>query len=119
MAFANASNRKRVDKMCELLDFVEKSASSNGATDTDVGFMLVPFLQRIEQYGGIAPTSAPDSAIEEPKFPPRRVGVSAPPWANVLDMAREASLPDLQGAMAIFLNRLDDHFTEIRNGEPR
>lgn len=37
-----------------------------------------------------------------------RVGVTAPPWASVADMAREVSLEDLSGAMCIYMERMSD-----------
>ena len=119
MAFQNESNRKRVDKMCDILDFIEKSGSSNKVTNEDIAFMLVPLLHRMERYSGIQPATEPENAPSDVSAPPTRIGVTAPKWASILDMCRECSLSELQAGMAVYMDRLDEHFAEIRNGETR
>ncbi len=112
--FDNDSNRKRVQKMCETLDLIENSAAANKTPKEEVAEMINQLLLRVAPYANIQPTSSPHSAPVEAEAQPRRIGVSAPPWASVLDMAREASLPELNGAIAIYLNRLDEHFAEAK-----
>ncbi len=114
MAFDNDSNRKRVAKMCDTLDLVENSAAANGTPKEEVAEMINQLLQRVARYADIQPTSSPHSAPDEAEAQPRRIGVSAPRWASILDMANEASLPELGAAMIVYGQRLDEHFAEAK-----
>ena len=48
------------------------------------------------------------TAVEPSENINGRVGATAPPWASVVDMAREAKLVDLSGAMCIYMDRMSD-----------
>lgn len=106
MAFDTKTNHGRVSKMIEFLDLIEKSAQSNGSSDAEFQTMLKPLLDRL-------PTPITEVSAE-PKEEKKRVGVTAPTWASVTDMARQCSLEDLTGAMAVYLNRIDQEFSDRR-----
>lgn len=100
MAFTNKTNQNRVTKILETLDLIEKSARSNQASQEEMDQLLAPLHERF----GLVPSAEPEPEPE----PKGRVGASAPPWASVMDMAREAPLKDLTRALGIFMNRLDE-----------
>ena len=117
MAFENRTNEVRVRKMLETLDLIEKSAKSNKASEMAIGFALEPVFRRLLQMapglqsGAVAteqPATAPEAAARG------RTGVTAPQWASVRDMAQEASLSDLTYAMAVYINRIDEHLGKSR-----
>lgn len=100
MAFDNATNRGRVTKVIEILGLIEKSATSNDTSDEEVREILDPLYRHLK----IAREEKPEP-VPEPKG---RTGCTAPPWASVMDMAREAKLKDLSSAMLIFLDRMEE-----------
>ena len=103
MAFENKTNAGRVEKAREFVALVLKSAEANSTTKRDVALMLGPLLKDLEPY---LSSERPEPVVEEKKG---RVGVTAPQWASVRDMAQEASLKDLTSALAVYLSRIDDH----------
>lgn len=118
MAFENRTNEVRVRKMLETLDLIDKSAKSNRADEMAVGFALEPVFRRLLQMApGLRPGAV---ASQEPATAPEaaargRTGVTAPQWASVRDMAQEASLSDLTYAMAVYINRIDEHLDKSRD----
>lgn len=118
MAFENGTNQVRVRKMIEALDLIEKSAKSNRADEMAIGFMVEPVFRRLLQMApGLRPGAEPS---QEPAPAPEtaargRTGVTAPQWASVRDMAQEASLSDLTYAMAVYINRIDEHLDKSRD----
>ena len=118
MAFENRTNEVRVRKMLETLDLIEKSAKSNRADEMAIGFALEPVFRRLLQMAPGLRTGAQTS--QEPATAPEaaargRTGVTAPQWASVRDMAQEASLSDLTYAMAVYINRIDEHLGKSRD----
>lgn len=99
MAFDNSTNHGRVKKILDTLALIEKSAASNDVGQEEIDKMLEPLYEHLGQG------KPPPVEVEAPKG---RIGVSAPPWASVLDMSKEADLRDLRGALAVFLTRIDD-----------
>ena len=61
MAFANDTNRGRVQKMLDLLGLIEKSAQSNSAAQEDLAEMLAPLIERLTGAGLLA-TEPPEAA---------------------------------------------------------
>lgn len=104
--FNNPTNETRVLRMAETLGLIEKSAKSNRATPEEVAELLRPLLDELRDLG-VLDTAPSREAPPEPS-PRGRVGASAPTWASVIDMAREAPLKDLSNAVAVFLTRLEE-----------
>jgi len=100
----NETNAKRVEKMMDTLKLIGKSAKSNKATADDLAELLTPLIRKLRPLMG----AASPAGQQEPAHTSGRVGSTAPQWASVQDMAREASLKDLTGAMAVYLNRIDE-----------
>jgi hypothetical protein len=109
MAFDNQSNHKRVTKMVEMFELIEKSARSNEASPEDIAALLTPLLRAIESAGvPLVPPSTADAAPEQEARPVHMRGMTPPPWASVREMAEQASLSDLAIAMAVFMNRYEE-----------
>jgi hypothetical protein len=101
MAFWTKTNTGRVEKMQEFLHLILKSAQTNETPKGELQELLDPILSDLQPYLSKPEPAAP---VEEKKG---RVGVTAPQWASVMDMAKEASLKDLAGAMYVYLQRVD------------
>lgn len=126
MSFTNSHNLKRVDRILADLALIEKSAASNRADPEDIRLLLTPVFNELRQMGFAATANAaqkgephPEPVQEEDATESvggtsrARVGFTAPPWADVIEMARQASLRDLTRAMAIYLDRIDDAFAAV------
>ena len=103
MAFANDTNRGRVQKMLDLLGLIEKSAQSNSAAQEDLAAMLAPLIERLTGAGLLA-TEPPEAA--------RRNTTRVPQWATIRQMAEEADLRHLTTALAVYMNRVDEALSE-------
>ena len=103
MAFANDTNRGRVQRILDLLGLIEKSAQSNRAAQEDLAEMLAPLTERL--------TSA-DLLTPEPPEVARRSTTRVPQWATIRQMAEEAPLHDLTVALAVYMNRVDEALSE-------
>lgn len=97
MADFTAINAVRVNHLHEALDKIEKSGKSQKVLPANYEELLGPVLDRIEGLteGGSEPPSQPSTR--------------AHPWHTVREMAEQASLKDLTYAMAVYLNRIDEH----------
>lgn len=111
MSFDNSHNHKRVQRILIDLTLIENSARSNRADPEDLRAMLTPVFDHLKEMGFANTVRAVEmptatEAVEGPSG--GHVGVTAPPWASVIDMARQASLQDLTRAMAVYLDRIDE-----------
>ncbi|WP_299671698.1 hypothetical protein [uncultured Roseobacter sp.] len=102
--FQNNTNDKRVQKILENLRLIEKSARANKAGPEQVTDLLKPVVDHIMSMGAAITEDAPS--------PPRAGNGKPAPYMTVKQMAEEASLPDLTYAMAVYLNRIDEHLKE-------
>lgn len=106
MSFDNDTNRKRVKKMSDTLLMLVKSAKSNKASRDDLTSLLAPFVANLDRV--VPRTTMPSDAYDTGHKPAPTSG-NAPQWSSVLDMAREADLKDLTGALSVYLNRIDEY----------
>ena len=111
--FSNNSNHGRVAKMCDYLDLIEKSASSNKASPDEVAALLAPIVQRLSKYAltgapvapsGTDPADAPVGDLKSRVYPHGKPHA----WTTIRECAESASLKDLSVAMAVFMNRYED-----------
>lgn len=103
MAFANPSNTGRVERMIADLGLIEKSALANRAGAGEVAAMLAPLIEKLAAYA--APVAA-EPAV--PTMPPRPGSHRA--YNSIREAAENCDLADFTIAMAIYHNRLTDHF---------
>jgi len=111
--FSNNSNHGRVAKMCDYLDLIEKSASSNKASPDEVAALLAPIMQRLSEYSltdapvastDADPADAPVGDLKSRVYPQGKPH----PWVTIRECAESASLKDLSVAMAVFMNRYEE-----------
>lgn len=127
MSIHNDTNKGRVQKIIDICDLIAKSANSNNADREDIWELMQPALDRIGELVGAEaepPQAEPQGAAQEVVEPQQDqqsqqnqngkwAGENNPPVQAVLrDMASEASLEDLTMVMAVYLNRLDEHFSK-------
>lgn len=96
--FSNATNKNRVQKILEILALIEKSATSNSASAEEVNELLAPVLKSVE--------------VPEPEPSPNQRSnpdSEERPGMIIKRAAEEASLKDLTYALAVYLNRIDEH----------
>lgn len=104
MAFQNATNTGRVQRIVEYLDLIETSRASNRASLGDMKAMLAPLLTRLGEMVA-TPAAAPKvPGPGVPSTPPQ--GGSNRAWQSVVAMAEQADLDDLHTAMSIYLDRM-------------
>ena len=111
--FSNNSNHGRVSKMCDYLDLIEKSASSNKASPDEVATLLAPIIQKLSEYSlRDAPVASTDADPEDAPVGDLKSRVypqgKPPPWVTIRECAERASLKDLSVAMAVFMNRYEE-----------
>lgn len=116
MAFFNDTNRKRVQKIVEIVHLLQKSGNANSIDREQMWDLLEPAINAIGDAIGEDPqkpsTAAPGasqglsegSASSSPSAPPR----NEQKHMTIKRMAEEASLKDLTVAMAVYLNRIDE-----------
>lgn len=115
MSFDNETNVKRVTKINEIVDLLQKSATSNKATSDEIWSVMSPALDAISFLCG-AETTSPAVEPEEKGSSPsvqHATDVCAKVHKSPLKMcikqaAEEADLADLTIAMAVYINRIDD-----------
>lgn len=116
--FFNDTNQGRIVRAVEALELIEKSALSNKAKPEEIADMLRPVRARITrmQGGAAGPLDLhPDQADQ----PPPQGGQGTAPWSDVQDMAQQAELHDLTGAMAIYLDRLTEALGVFKPADER
>lgn len=101
-------NGPRVEKIKDMIAVIEKSARSNKVRPDEIHSLMKPVFHALLVTTGKVP-EAPPVASQDP-----REGAPSRPskphyWNDVRAMAEEASLSDLTYAMAVYINRLDDH----------
>lgn len=104
MAFENNTNLGRVDKMIETLHLIEKSATSNRATDAQIRAVLAPLSAALARYTHEG--DVPDIA----QAPPEPVANLTAGERAALHLADGASLRDLTAAL---LGRLEAQQAQI------
>lgn len=114
MSFDNGTNHNRVAKMLDQLNLIASSGKSNKATPTEMREMLDPLIETIQHVCSGADAPLAPSQEEQPVQRP--VGFKSSRWADVRQMAEEAPLDELGGALAIYMNRVDDLLHQQRNG---
>lgn len=87
------TNETRVEKILEILALLEKSAASNKASTEDMQKLLDPVTRVLEAPAKVA------------------VPRNEPLGLTIKKLAEEAPLKDLTYALAIYLNRIDEHLS--------
>ena len=100
-------NQPRVEKITAMLEVIEKSGRSNRAGEGDYTALLKPVAERLRDLAGATPEpiNPPKSEPAQPAQRPDR----SPSWVTIREAAQQASLEDLTYAMAVYLNRIDEH----------
>jgi len=116
MSFHGERNAGRVRDIVGKLDLIRRSAESSRAGPDDVREMLRPVIGALKTLmtdasAGRAAVDGRDATAKGRYADDRR----PPAWATVHDMAREATLPDLTRAMAVFLSRVDEELHSVRD----
>ena len=111
----NPTNLKRVNNIVEIVGLIEKSAKSNKASQTELWALLTPAVDAISQLCGDQPADSSEAPVEAPTPSPAPTHKPSR-WADIHDLAENASLLDLTTAMAVFLNRIDEY---LHSKEPR
>jgi len=115
MAFDNSSNRKRADKIAELLAHVKVSADSNKSSPHEIEVILQPVFKALADLGlsaGSSQTLKGEQEASAALQSTARAGQSEASYMCIKRAAEEASLSDLTYAMAVYLNRIDEHLSE-------
>lgn len=100
MTIHNETNAKRVQYCVGYLEMIQKSAQSNRASSADVEELLRPLLLKLNEMVTVADAE-----------PQRHLSsVKTPEWVTIREAAQTAKLKDLTYAMAVYLNRIDEHF---------
>ena len=127
MSFDTPTNRRRADKIVEIVGHLKRSAGANKPTSAEVAEIMAPAVEALRALGAIpAATDAPaadiDAAIQTTAFPPPppiEAGTpggawsgprNAPAYTCIRDAAARAPLHDLTYAMAVYLGRIDEEF---------
>jgi hypothetical protein len=100
MTVFNTTNQNRVEKIVELLGLLQKSAESNGATSEELWQLLeraIDAMGKLLEQQPSKPEAVPQNTTKEV------------PRMQIKRIAEEASLQDLTMAMAVYLNRIDEH----------
>lgn len=104
MAFENNTNLGRVDKMIETLHLIEKSATSNRATDAHIKAVLAPLSAALARY------THEHSGADIAQAPSERTANLTAGERAALHLADGASLRDLTAAL---LGRLEAQQAQI------
>lgn len=108
MSFLNQTNVARVNKITEIIALLKKSAVSNKSTENEIWDVVEPAIQALADLCNTEVPDAPKAPESHEGFS-ARLGETPPLWASIRQMAEEADLKDLTTAMAIYLNRIDEH----------
>lgn len=110
MTFFTPTNEKRVEKICEIVLLIQKSVQSNSASSEDVWKLMDPAIKDLEELLGEPPKPEGYPVKDpEPKKPRHNPDSEERPSSIIRRAAEEASLKDLTYAMAVYLNRIDEH----------
>ena len=116
--FENHTNAKRVQKIIDILDFLEHSRQSNRADVSQMAELLRPVLERLQQYktieqnvidglsDAVEPSERLQSSIKQ---------LNAGNWSaadltgvQIRDVATAAPLKELLYAVAVMMNRVSE-----------
>lgn len=116
--FENQTNAKRVQKIIDILDFLEHSRQSNRADVSQMAELLRPVLERLQQYktieqnvidglsDAVEPSERLQSSIKQ---------LNAGNWSaadltgvQIRDVATAAPLKELLYAVAVMMNRVSE-----------
>ena len=113
MSFQNSSNQARIRTICEKLDLLQNSATSNRATVEEVSALLLPVFAKLGDMGFIAGAHGeganpePHAILERgPREEPIPDAQLTAGQRAALKLANGASLKDLCAAL---LGRLEAH----------
>ena len=108
--FTNQTNIGRVGKMVEIIDLLKKSADSNKAPKEEIWTVLQPAIDALSALLGASaePPKPSEPPVAEPASETRPGRQQQPRWADVRQMAQEASLDDLGAALAVYMSRVDE-----------
>lgn len=118
MSFNNNTNQGRVTKIVEILELIEKSATSNKADTGEISIMLAPVVAKLDSMEMSLPPEPPTPAEkEEDPVPGGAWAASQNPCKRALlrDLAATAPLKDLSVVMAVVMDRFDE-LVEEHNG---
>ena len=108
--FNNSTNIGRVAKMLDILELIEKSATSNTVSAAELRTLLRPLLERL--YGDAAPAlgnqkeEAPTASPEAPR-PMPKPGTHAA-YNSIRELAEQADLKDLPMFLSLVMERLEE-----------
>lgn len=111
MSFLNQTNVARVNKITEIITLLKKSAVSNKSTEKEIWDVVEPAIQALADLCDTETPKAPEPSVpdENKEGFLGRQAVTPPKWASIRQMAEEVDLADLTVAMAVYLNRIDEH----------
>lgn len=99
-------NGPRVDKIMGMLEVIEKSAKSQRVDNAEHDQLLDPIRRSL---GAIEPKPQAEVAVKE-NAALQKPASKLTGW-DIRTVAQEASLDDLTFAMAVYLNRIDEHLS--------
>lgn len=111
MAEFKRINEPRVEKILHMLEVIQKSARSNRVDPDEIRDLLLPIIGAT----GLANTARTMSAPVSPASTPEPEPVTHRPQGTprldmtIRELAETAPLADLTFAVAVFLNRIDQH----------
>lgn len=121
MPFNNETNQNRVEKMCEIVGHLHKSANSNKPTQEDIDELFGPLLDRLEEIGALGGAEEPDPAPRE-NVPTEEVVKSTTTKASGgtkpredlvrLDIIKNAPIEEIPGLLSVMATRLDQEMFE-------
>lgn len=112
MSFFNDTNHKRVEKMQETLALIRKSGDSNKVDREAMWSMLEPVINQIGDMIGEEPQKPEPTEQPAPTVERTHKTQPLPMWVTIRQMAEEAPLKELTQAMAIFINRFEEHMDD-------
>lgn len=110
MSFFNDTNRKRVQKICDLLDLLETSRTKNNESAESVWMLLQTAISQMESMLAGADAPEPSEPQSEPQS--RSKNSHTRQDIQIREAAQTASLKDLTMAMAVYLNRIDEELNK-------
>jgi len=113
MAFENPTNRKRVEKIVEIIELINKSAQSNKVTPEELAEMLSPVISATAGVRFVETGEPPADSVEPPKVRERLQRFDM----ELADACRDAPLWALPRAMAVIMNRVDELIAENEEGK--
>lgn len=103
-------NGPRVQKIIDMLEVINKSARSQRVGEAQIASLLSPIAQRMidVEYGD---TPVEDEPSPQPSAPSKGTP-KEPLYITIKRTAEDAPLADLTYAMAVYVNRIDEHLKQ-------